>query len=227
MLFRSKLAPDTEVVDITIEDADSDQDWFPDAWEYEKNPSGDFLNLVGPSPAAESDTEVNPWLSLTTNLGRTGFFIALSAGTTDLDADGLGDLAELALGSDADATSSSGDGYADGDKLALGLAPADTLSLSLTGLDAADPLNPVVQWSVGVQKASGVNRSLISALSTVTGGVVGYEIVYTPSLSNPQWRTVKSGTVTLSGVQTLVSAVESAAVEESAKGFFRVRLVSP
>jgi len=222
-----KLAPDTEVVDITIEDADSDQDWFPDAWEYEKNPSGDFLNLVGPSPAAEADTEVNPWLSLTTNLGRTGFFIALSAGTTDLDSDGLGDLAELALGSDADATSSSGDGYADGDKLALGLAPADTLSLSLTGLDAADPLNPVVQWSVGVQKASGVNRSLISALSTVTGGVVGYEIVYTPSLSNPQWRTVKTGTVTLSGVQTLVSAVESAAVEESVKGFFRVRLVSP
>lgn len=221
------LAPKTEVVDITIEDADSDQDWFPDAWEYEKNPSGDFLNLVGPSPAADADTEVNPWLSLTSDLGRTGFFIALSAGTTDLDADGLGDLAELALGSDADATSSSGDGYADGDKLALGLAPADTLSLSLTGLDAADPLNPVVQWSVGVQKASGVNRSLISALSTVTGGVVGYEIIYTPSLSNPQWRTVKAGTVTLSGVQTLVSAVESAAVEESAKGFFRVRLVSP
>ena len=47
------------LVKIVIQDQDADADWFPDAWEYEQNPTADFLNLTLPG----SFFEANPALS--------------------------------------------------------------------------------------------------------------------------------------------------------------------
>ena len=121
--------------------------------------------------------------------------------------------------------STSGDGFSDGDKVALGLAPADVLSLSLTGFGKGVDAQALVQWSVGLQTADGVNRSAVQALSTASSGVKTYQILYSPSLANPEWICVKTGTVELSGVQTLVSEVEASVGVDPLKGFFRVRLV--
>ncbi len=214
-----------DVVDLVIEDADTDQDWFPDAWEFELNPSGDFLGLTGPATGPGPYTEVNPYLT-----ADGALLAALAMGTTDQDGDGLGDLAELLLGSDAQKASSSGDGYLDGDKVALGLSPADTLRVYLTGLAASAAVQPEVQWTMEVQKAVGTTSPALSMLSSTTSGSAAtYEVLYTPSLSTPQWRTVKTGTVALSGVQALTSEIETALAAEldPAKGFFRVRLLKP
>ncbi len=221
-----KYSTKPEAVNIVIEDADSDQDWFPDAWEFEQNPSGDFLDLTGPATGPGPYTEINPYLT-----ADVAFLAAMAMGTTDQDGDGLGDLAELLLGSDAQKASSSGDGYKDGDKVALGLSPADTLRVYLTSLEAGGAVQqPQVQWTMEVQKAAGTAKTALSLFSsTSSGSAATYEVLYTPSLSNPQWRTVKTGTVALSGVQALTSEIETALASEldPAKGFFRVRLLKP
>jgi hypothetical protein len=225
---RVAYAPQSEVVDIVIEDADTDQDWFPDAWEFEQNSgSANFLALTGPATGTAPDTEVNPTLSA---VGRnmTALFATLSLGTTDRDGDGLGDMAELLLGSDARAASTSGDGYSDGDKVLLGLAPEDTLRLNLTGLNVSDALQPEVQWTVEVQKAAATSPATLSLVSsTATSDTVTYEVLYTPSLTNPQWQRVQSGTVALDGVKTLTSRIEASLTSgvDPAQGFFRVRLL--
>ena len=201
-------------LDIVIEDADTDQDWVPDAWEYEQNPAGDFLDLVGPATGAAGDTEINPYLGGL--LSQTpAFFTMLALGTTDLDGDGLGDLNELLLGSDARSASTAGDGFTDGDKTALGLNPADSLRLDVTGITLANG-QPEVQWSVEVEKSATASLSLAPEVT--------YELLYTPSLGNPQWQVVRSGKVALDGVQTLTSQIESAVSVDPAQGFFRVRL---
>lgn len=203
------------VLDIVIEDADTDQDWFPDAWEYERNPAGDFLHLTGPADGAAGDTEINPQLLAQLTIAPTAFFTTLALGSTDADQDGLDDLNELLLGSDAQATSTAGDGYTDGDKVTLGLDPADTLRLDVTEISLASGL-PAVQWVVEVQKSDASTLSLAP--------VATYELLYTPSLANPQWQVVRSGTVALDGVQTLTSQIESALSVDPVQGFFRVRL---
>ncbi|HON47310.1 MAG TPA: PKD domain-containing protein [Kiritimatiellia bacterium] len=204
-------------VDIVIEDADTDQDWVPDAWEYEQNPTGDFLGHIGPAPAgATGDPEYDPAAAGVSS--GTGFFAVLALGTTDQDGDGLGDLHELLLGSDANSASTAADGFTDGAKVALGLNPADKLSLGLIDLSFANGL-PEVTWSVGVE------RSADATTQSLTPEGVTYELLYTPSLANPQWQVVQSGTVSLDGVQSLTSQIEAAASDiDPAQGFFRVRL---
>lgn len=53
-------APST--ASILIEDADSDQDNIPDAWEFEWNPTGDYLGFMGPVIGTAADKKVNPML---------------------------------------------------------------------------------------------------------------------------------------------------------------------
>ena len=203
------------LVDIVIEDADTDQDWVPDAWEYEQNPTSDFLGYVGSAPAgAAGDPEYSPAASA---FSGSGFFAALALGTTDQDGDGLGDLHELLLGSDVNSASTAADGFTDGAKVALGLNPADKLSLDLTGISFANGL-PAVTWSVGVE------RSTDATTQSLAPEVVAYELLYTPSLANPQWQVVQSGTVGLGNVQSLTSQIEAAASIDPMQGFFRVRL---
>ncbi|OQA32337.1 MAG: hypothetical protein BWY57_02028 [Betaproteobacteria bacterium ADurb.Bin341] len=50
---------------VVITDTDSDNDRFPDAWEFEKNSgSANFLELTGPSTLTGIDAEINPELKL-------------------------------------------------------------------------------------------------------------------------------------------------------------------
>jgi len=210
---------------INIEDADTDQDWFPDAWEYEKNPgSSTFLALTGPSSDWDGvgSTEVNPDLQRSGAWQGLSVMSALTLGTTDQDGDGLNDLAELILGSDALNASTSGDGFSDGDKAALGLVPGDVLALGVTGLDLT-ATGADVQWRLNVQRSDPAKSALLSALVGGTStGEVQYFIDATPSLANPAWETVGSGTVTLEGSKTLLEQVRTAALP--AASFFRVRL---
>ncbi len=97
----------------------------------------------------------------------------------------------------------------------MGLNPADALRLDVTGITLANG-QPEVQWSVEVEKSATASLSLAPEVT--------YELLYTPSLGNPQWQVVRSGKVALDGVQTLTSQIESAVSVDPAQGFFRVRL---
>jgi hypothetical protein len=135
----------------------------------------------------------------------------------------LDDLAELILGSDAMRSSTSGDGFSDGDKAGLGLSPADVLALGVTGIDV-NALGADVQWRLNVQKSDPAKNALLSAIVGGAGtGDVQYFIDATPSLANPAWETVASGTVTLEGTKTLLEKVRSTETLPAAS-FFRVRL---
>ncbi len=209
---------------IYIEDADTDQDWFPDVWEYEKNPTGDFLGLTGPiGEMTAGNTEINPGLETSGAFWGTSVFSVLALGTTDQDGDGLNDMAELMLGTDATGASTLGDGYTDGDKVSLGLAPQDALTLALTDLGVGSG-GAAVQWKLDVLKDASVNRALLSSLVGVSGdGTVNYYIDYSASLLNPAWTTVRTGSVTLDGSQTFEGQIDTSMIDLS-KGFFRVRL---
>jgi len=220
-----------ETVVIHIEDADSDQDWFPDAWEFEQNPTeADFLALSGPGDASNDDPDyemTNPNLLPAAGLSAPSLFTALALGTTDADQDGLGDLAELVLGSNAQSASTAGDGLTDGTKLGLGLAPADTLAVDVTGLSLSGT-EASVQWSMAVQKAEDASRALLSSLAPATG-TVRYEVLFTPSLQAPDWQVVAGDEVTLEsgtdGLSTRIERTQQALQAAPAQGFFRIRLV--
>lgn len=215
----------SQVYDIRIEDADSDQDWYPDAWEYQLNPTGDFLNLTGPTSASDGDAhfEINPFLTPTSSVAGFTLYSLLAFGTSDFDGDGLGDMAELVLGSNASATSSSGDGFADGAKISLGLSPYDTLTFNVTGVSLSDAA-ATVQWNLNVKKATDLSRSLLSITAPADAR---YEIQYKASLADPVWTTVVTGTVTLDGAQPdKVNQVGLSALD-TAQGFFRVQLKTP
>jgi hypothetical protein len=220
------------VYDICIEDADTDQDWYPDAWEYQENSSisSNFLGVAGQGTATNPDAEVNPDLmvspfAVSTNLvrvGLSGFSSALALTTSDMDGDGLSDMTELIMGSNAGAASTSGDGFADGSKVSLGLSPFDFLTLNLTGLSMGTS-NAQVQWNVEVQKAAAASRSLLSALPITPAA--RYEVQYKASLSVGEWSTVADGTVTLEGVQPdTITPVIGIGQGNTAQGFFRVLL---
>jgi hypothetical protein len=205
-----------ETVDIVIEDADTDQDYFPDAWEYQQNPGSNFLNLTALADTTgdhHPDSEWNPGLS--TAVRSMASFLLLAQGSTDNDGDGLDDFAELLLGSDANNPSTSGDGYKDGDKVALGLLPADWLGLRLTGVSVADG---VLSGTVEVERA---DVSLLGMAPTVT-----YQVLYTPTLSkNAIWTVVDEIGVELrNGVQSIERNVGGLSGVDSTQGFFRVRL---
>ncbi|MFO7937738.1 MAG: PKD domain-containing protein [Kiritimatiellia bacterium] len=202
---------------IMIEDADTDQDWFPDAWEYEQNPGGNFLEAIGPADGGTSmgDTEINPYLSPT----MAGTLSLLVFGSTDYDADGLDDYTELILGTDATAA----DDGAVSDNIRIGLSPEDECELKVADVGFADNLAELT-WDVNVDKAdSSLSKGMLNLMSANPDGNVTYYVDYTPSLSNPQWSTVKQGTITLEGSQTLINQI-GIDVESTSSGFFRVRL---
>ena len=207
-------------VTIIIEDADTDKDWFPDAWEYSQNPGEDFLEPIGPSaswPADMGNTEVNP--TLTTGTWPVGTVALLAFGSTDYDADGIDDVKELLLGTDVSTPEPAGTV----ENINLGLAPEDTLELSVAGLGLANGLMQLT-WNVDVDRAeSSLSQGMLKLMSANPDGEVTYYVDFTPSLSNPTWSTVKTGTVQLEGTQTLINQIGVDTAAEPS-GFFRVRL---
>jgi len=219
-----------EVANVIIEDADSDQDWFPDAWEYEQHPGdADFLAKTGPSANWSDtigDTEINSTLTTTSPFLQSSLLMALAMGTTDLDDDGIGDLAELVLGMNASSASTVADGYTDAQKISLGLSGSDSLSLGITDLGVGGSGVANLTWELDVQKAANVSRAFLSAITGVASdGTATYVIEYTPSLLNANWQPVQTGDVTLDGDKTYKKVIDSTSAIDPAKGFYRVRLV--
>jgi len=231
-LFGGRVAPyvalpvETEMsthiprVIIQIEDNDTDQDWFPDAWEYEMNPGDDFLEPIGPSdlwPQTFGNTEVNPPLAISSWPGTVAL---LAFGSTDSDGDGIDDIKELVLGTDA----SVAEPPIVAENLLLGLAPDDKLDFSLTGL-AMSSGGAEVKWEVNVDKGdTTLSQGMLNLMSGSADGSVSYYVDFTTSLSTPNWITVENGTVTLDGCKTLVEEIKTSEVVNSFKGFFKVRL---
>jgi len=208
-------------VTIFIEDADTDQDWFPDAWEYDMNPGENFLAAIGPSatwPVDMGNTEVNPTLLYGSQLWPSGTIALLAFGSTDSDGDGIDDFKELILGTDPAVANSAGEL----DNLMLGLAPQDTLEFGVTAL-ALKQEGAELAWSFNVNRISGVSPAMLSLMSGSGDGSVTYSVDYTASLSEPLWVTVEQGSVTLEGSKTLVEQINRSAINDS-RGFFRVRL---
>ena len=200
-------------VNIRIEDADTDQDWFPDAWEYDQN--GDLSHA--PTSYAKQDSEYN--INLTSNGGgnanySVGVLLTLNG---DTDGDGLSDVQELLAGTSVLNASTAGDGIHDGDKVALGIDPTDTVQLSMKGIT-----DKTVRWELAVTRgaATRATRSLLGTDATECG----YELQFTATLANPDWQTVETGTVSLEGVQDVTNAIAQK-VATSRQGFFRVKLI--
>ncbi|HPW75923.1 MAG TPA: hypothetical protein PLJ32_08090, partial [Kiritimatiellia bacterium] len=112
-------------------------------------------------------------------------------------------------------------------KIGLGLSPADTLALEMTGLELTGS-EATLTWKLVVDQAEGVNRNLIKSLAGAPGPAT-YEVLFKPSLDAADWQVVATGTATLSeseeGVSAAVSRVQQALQDAPTQGFFRVRLV--
>jgi hypothetical protein len=204
---------------VFIEDTDVDQDWFPDAWEYERNPGEDFLGAIGPSADwnGDPDTEINPTLVL--NGAIPGTLSMLALGSTDSDGDGIDDFKELILGTDPNAA----DPASVAANLALGLAPDDELTFNVSSL-VLGSAGADVAWEVNVARgATGVSPAMLSLMSSSGTGDVTYYVDYTVSLDTPEWKPVQQGTVTLDGYNALVERINAELIN-SERGFFRVRL---
>lgn len=218
---------ESPTVNIFIQDVDTDQDWFPDVWEYEQNPSStSFLALSGPGLGSDGDPdyEINPNLSSTT--GFMSVFTTLMQSTSDMDADGVGDLMELVLGSDANASSTAGDGLSDSWKINVGLAPQDKVSLNLTAL-TMNNLDATLVWNLSVETA---DTSALTKSLTLPTKQPQYEVLFTASLDAPDWQVVATGTVALENasadeVNTSISRTQQALQATPVAGFFRIRLV--
>ena len=206
------------VVDIRIEDVDTDQDFFPDVWEYEQNPNSEtFLEDTAPSTSTASTAEAQGLLRA---LGTLGASTAVQL--TLANASGGGDLEpELRLltgirSEDVDAATAA-DGVSANDKLALGLAPTDSLSLNLTGIKDA-----LLSWTLEIGKdrtLSGAARSLLGA----NGSVCTYTVEYTETLGGT-WKPLASGTVALDHVQQMTDSIQAAIDANPKSCFFRVVL---
>lgn len=219
----------SDFASLVIEDADTDQDWFPDAWEYERNPGDvDFLSKIGPSDSWKNgDTEVTTGTNLwaAAGLPQGSVAVALVMGTSDQDGDGIDDMTELILGTDAKAASTAGDGYSDSAKMALGLSGADKLTFNITGLSMASEMANVT-WRVGVSKSSSVNRAFLAEITGIdtSTALVPYMIEYKASLTDENWSEISHGWITLDSSKTVLDKVGADSGMDLSRGFFRVRL---
>lgn len=218
---------------VIIEDCDTDQDWFPDAWEYEQHPGDpNFLRLTGPLAtsgglSAEVTTGTNLLAAVNNDGPQAAIAMMLVAGTSDQDADGVGDLAELILGMNPTSSASAHDGYMDAEKLSIGLSGTDSLDLGVTALNALSA-EPTVTWQVNVALDKAVNRALLSSLTGVNSETgLTYYIDYKASLFDTVWTQVGHGSVPLKldGATTVQAPInENQSMIDPTKGFYRVRL---
>ncbi|MDD2598593.1 MAG: PKD domain-containing protein [Kiritimatiellae bacterium] len=211
----------TPRVMVIIEDTDVDQDWFPDAWEFEMNPGTEFLDKIGASaswPTDMGNTEVNP--TLTTGAWPAGTIALLTLGSTDSDGDGIDDFKELILGTDPFAANPP----KVVENLRMGLGAEDELRVDLTGL-ARGQNGLALDWSFEVErKDSNISPAMLQLMSASADGQVDYFVDYKYSLSDPDWVTVKSGRVKLENTQPLVDEITNSAEISEFQGFFRVRV---
>ena len=198
------------VVDIRIEDVDTDQDWLPDVWEYEQHPnSATFLEDTAPSTSTSATAEIQGLLGSlgTLSVSSTAAQLTLSNAGVASANPGLALLAGVSV---AEMEASS-------DKLALGLAPADTVNLSLTGIkDAA------LTWTLEVGRDASTGAAT-RALLGADGGVCTYTVEYKATLDGT-WKPLATGTVALENVQRMQDSIQAAIDANPKSCFFRVVL---
>ncbi len=231
--FRLELGSNEKpVADIYIEDVDTDNDGYPDVWEYENataatRADGTFLSQRGPASGPTYYTQVNTNLVATLRAydiaGYTEFLtFALAAnGSSDTDGDGLNDFAELVLGTD----------------------PQDSEGAKASGLSVSlDSISSPVRVGFKVEAGEVSNTSSARALAAsgrlmyspsaieAAGSApasVKWTLEYTPSLDKPDWTPVAEGTVWLTPEKTaadVAGEARKAANFSEKSGFYRVIL---
>lgn len=194
------------LVTIYIEDSDTDQDWFPDAYEYQLN--GNLITL-GPldSWVYRGDSEINPNLSTS---GIIAMMMYMTAGTSEQQ-----DAFFTMAVDDATVTPST--------------PPSVTIqSLNVTtgGTTlnwALTPGQPAQSESLFVQSIQGVLGTLsVTPVKTYT-----YTVKFSASLALPrsEWQAVKIDEVTVdaNGTETVTSVLDTMPVAGTS-GFFCVEI---
>jgi hypothetical protein len=202
----------TKPVTVYIEDSDTDQDWFPDAYEYELNrTASNFLELTGPLDAwsYRGDAEYNPTLD-------AGSFItmvfAMASGSIQQQA------AIISLiSTDGQVITPAVLPSVSIENLSLGGA-YPSLDLALTPAQPAQTSSPLF----------GVLTSAPSAAPPPTQ-VYTYHVRFSTSLATPRadWQIVESGTVSVDadGVTVKTPDPSSLKTVTGVNGFFTVEIL--
>lgn len=206
-----KFSAISSLATIYIEDADTDQDWFPDAYEYELNPTfADFLERTGPSDdwKYRGDSEINPKLD-------TSSFIAMMAYMTSGTSDQQDAFFSMAVAGDTSLSTST-----------PAAVTIQSLNVGATGA--------ILDWAlIPSQPAQSVNTFVNAVLgapaatSTSAAKNYTYNVRYSASLETPRpWPIVKSTTVTVDsdGTKKGASTVTDANVTGET-GFFYVEVI--
>jgi uncharacterized protein (DUF2141 family) len=202
-VFYSALTP---LVTVYIEDSDTDQDWFPDAYEYEQNRTyADFLGRTGPLDDwwYRGDSEINPTLDADNFIEMV---FAMAMGSSEEQAE----IIKL-VSTDGELTTPAVDPVVSIENLAVGETPNLTFDLT--------PGQPA-------QYSSTVFSSLFGApTSAALQTTYTYKVYFSETLSAPRpWPTVvETGTVTVENGET-VKTVESTKKITGANGFFYVEI---
>ena len=203
---------------ILIEDCDVDQDWFPDAWEYEQHPGAypGFLQTIGPAATwLFGDAEINPDLDYTA--GWSGIPWLLGPITSGQTQESI--IAMLAGYPLAD------DGFTLAQKVEMGLMPSDKLGVRITKSPRVDPLSADVTWEISITKDPAANEDIRSLMDTPQNIYV-YNLMYSPTLDNPKWTSVQLGSFPLDeGVETIPLTVDVPLKGiDPARGFFKIEV---
>ena len=218
------------VADIFIEDMDTDNDGFPDAWEYSNAPAsaradGTFLRSRGPASGPTFYTRVNKDLAATLKAfdlsAYTSFltYSLMSAGALDTDGDGLNDYAELLLGTNPNRS------YG---------ASAEGLSAQMSGISATRSVSfKISAESVSPSGGETVADPLLYDQSAIdeaaaSPAAVRWVLEYTPVLGG-EWEQVGEGTALLEEGKTeeeIAREAREASSYDPEKGYYRVRILN-
>ncbi len=205
----------TPVIMLAIEDCDTDQDFYPDAWEYEQNSAAEnFLELTAP---LESWDGLNDYFVINNKLNATGQFYNTAVLSLTLGSD---DLVFNSVTAD--------DGYSLASKVSAGLDPATSVSFAATGIALAD--NTATIRSLAVIAAPTTTTSargslLLNVMTPSQTTALQYVVQYTKSLATPQWVTVTEPcSVDASG---MLNQVELSGDVDATSGFFRIVPYNP
>jgi hypothetical protein len=202
----------TKPVTVYIEDSDTDQDWFPDAYEYELNRSAsNFLELTGPNDAwsYRGDGEYNPTLDAS---GFINMVFAMASGSPAQQAEIINLLSTDGQASPADANPD---------------VAIENLSFGVEGpaLDFIVIPAPPAQLPL----FSGLTGALSAPAPEAK--VYPYHVKFSSSLATPKadWQIVESGTVSVdaNGVTVKTPDPASKVTVTGVSGFFTVTVEIP
>jgi hypothetical protein len=196
---------------VYIEDADTDQDWFPDVYEFEQNPTApNFMELIGPNDgwSYRGDSEINPNLT-------TGGFIAMMLNMAYGTSEQQDAFFKMAVAGDAVTTTTTPPSVA-----------IQNLNFGATGATLDWDLTP----GKITQSANQFVNSLMSAPLATSSSVektYTYRVRFSTSLDAPRpWLTiVKEDTITVfaDGTKTITSVIDSMPAAGTS-GFFYVEI---